>query len=89
MAGLPDTRTRRATTGGAPGYATLLCAVERGPYGWRRSRGATGRVRGAIAGIGEWIVYYHVFEACVDHSPVQNHIPESGLFPDTLTALAR
>lgn len=32
------------------------------------------------AGIGEWFVYHHVFEACVDHSPAQNCIPEFGFF---------
>jgi hypothetical protein len=32
------------------------------------------------ARIGEWFVYHHVFEACIDHSPTQNPIPEFGFF---------
>lgn len=32
------------------------------------------------ARIGEWYVYHHVFEACIDHSPTQNCIPEFGFF---------
>jgi hypothetical protein len=32
------------------------------------------------AGIGEWAVYHHIFEACVDHSPAHNPIAEFGFF---------
>lgn len=32
------------------------------------------------ARLGEWFVYHHIFEACIDHSPTQNCIPEFGFF---------
>jgi hypothetical protein len=50
-------------------------------YGWTNAeRILRWGVLPWAAGIGEWIVYHHVFEACVDHSPAQNYIPEFGFF---------
>jgi hypothetical protein len=50
-------------------------------YGWTNAEWILRlRLLPWAAGIGEWIVYHHVFEACVDHSPAQNYIPEFGFF---------